>query len=441
MIFKSRKLFLYAAVSLLLTGCSSINIFGESDDPPLPGERVSVLELQKKLEPENTALNAQGFVAPNAWQNEFWPQRGGYPNHALQHLSFTEGAFKEAWSVSIGKGATRHSPLMAQPIIVAGMIFTLDTNLEVRAFDIQNGKLAWKSSVKPPEEGEITIGGGLAFNDGLLYVANGFAEVAAFDPLTGQLVWRTTLNAPVASAPTTLEQKLYVQLSNNQLVALDTKSGQELWSYKGFEAESGLIGSSSPAASKELVVAAFSSGEITGIDAASGAVVWSDTLAPRRRAGGISSVSDVIALPIIDRDMVFGVGFGKRMLALNPENGRRLWQRDIASLETPWVVGNHIFVVTTDNNLIALGRESGAVNWVLDMAAISRDDEEFWTGPVFAGSRLIIASSEGQIAEISPVDGSLIRASRAEGNVRVPPIIANNTMYILSDNGKLTAYR
>ena len=76
---------------LLLGACSMGWLGDEPEAPPLPGERVSILELQKQLEPDDEAVKAQGFVAPSSWANEYWPQAGGYPNHSMQHMQFTDG--------------------------------------------------------------------------------------------------------------------------------------------------------------------------------------------------------------------------------------------------------------------------------------------------------------------------------------------------------------
>lgn len=436
-----KTLTLSVCTIMLMTSCSSINPFGETEDPPLPGERVSVLELDSELEANSLSREAQPFIAPSVWENSFWPQKGGYPNHAMQNPAFTDGMFNEVWSVSIGSGGSRNQPLTSQPIVVGELVYTMDAKQNVRAFNINNGKNVWEASLKPPQEDEVAVGGGLSFGEGFVFVTNGFSEIAALDPNTGKLAWRKTLPAPARSAPTILEKVLYVQTSDNQLVALETGSGQELWRYSGFQSESGLIGSSSPAVSKDMIVVGFSSGEFTGLDPKTGAVLWSDTLAPRRRIGGVSSISDVIALPVLDRELAIGIGYGKRMTAINTQNGARVWQKEIGGLETPWVSGNSIFVVTNENKLVSLVRETGTINWVYDLKSINKSDGEYWTGPLYAGNRLILASSEGQITEVNPQNGQPIRTSRAEGDVKIAPVIAGKTLYILSDNGKLTAYR
>ena len=80
-----------ALLALALTAVSLTACGSDTDKKPLSGERVSVLEMQKALEPDSTALDAQGFIAPEIWSNEFWPQNGGYPNHAMQNLALSGG--------------------------------------------------------------------------------------------------------------------------------------------------------------------------------------------------------------------------------------------------------------------------------------------------------------------------------------------------------------
>jgi hypothetical protein len=54
---------------------------------------------------------------------------------------------------------------------------------------------------------------------------------------------------------------------------------------------------------------------------------------------------------------------------------------------------------------------------------------------------LIVASSDGRLANIDPADGRLQSVTKAGGPIYLPPIVANNTLFILDNSGNLSAWR
>lgn len=81
-------------LTVFLSGCGASGWFEKDGPPPLEGERISVMQMQKNLEPDNPVLESQGLLAPAEWNNEFWPQVGGYPNHSMQNLSLPASPLK-----------------------------------------------------------------------------------------------------------------------------------------------------------------------------------------------------------------------------------------------------------------------------------------------------------------------------------------------------------
>lgn len=441
---KLRSLALGLCTAILLAGCSTVGNMFEEKDKKLEGERISILELQKNLEPDSAALEGQGFIAPAAWRNEFWPQAGGYPNHVMQHLMLGEN-LKKAWSVKIGRGSTRELPLTAQPIVVDGKVYTLDTGFKLSAFNAHDGKLVWQANVGNLQEDDPVIGGGIAYSQGVLFVTNGYDEILAVNPVDGGIVWRVPLPAPSRAAPTIMDERIFVTTLDNRLLALSRENGQILWEYAGVTENAGLVGAASPAASREIVIPAFSSGELFALRVENGAVAWGENLSSFSRAGGLAGISDIRGLPVIDKGLVMAISFGGRMMAIDERTGTRIWQREIGGSETPWVAGNHVFVLATDGELVALGRDNGVIRWVTELPRF-RDTKDRkgpiqWTGPVFAGGRLIVASSGGDVAEIDPVSGAIIREWKNGGSTRLSPVVAAETLYFLADDGTLTAYR
>ncbi len=439
-----RTLSLFCAV-LALSACSALDWFGSEDAPPLEGERISILELQRDLEPDSAALSAQGFIAPPAWRNEFWPQAGGYPNHSMQHLALNSGELEQVWTVSIGRGSSKELPLTAQPIVVDGTIFTLDTRSTLSAFSVKDGERLWHVDVSDPDEDDPVIGGGLSYSKGQLYVTTGYDEVLALSPLDGKLIWRVKIPAPSRAAPTVMEERLFVSLLDNRLLALDVTDGQVLWEHTGISETAGLVGAASPAASRDIVIPAFSSGEIFALRVENGSIAWAENLAAFRSIGGLAGLSDIRGLPVMDKGIVIAISFSGRLLAIDERTGTRIWQREIGGSETPWVAGNHLFVISTENELVALGRDNGVIRWVNELARFEdpddREDPIYWSGPVLAGGRLIIAGTNGEIVEVTPETGQTIRQWSTDESIAIAPIVTGNTLYLLAEDGTLMAYR
>src|SRR5687768_8860835 len=101
------RLLTLGMIGLTLTGCGSW--FGDEDDTRLPGERISVWGMERRVEAA-PRLAATAVDLPAAVTNEFWPQAGGYPDHAMGHLALGTQP-REVWRASIGSGSSRDERL------------------------------------------------------------------------------------------------------------------------------------------------------------------------------------------------------------------------------------------------------------------------------------------------------------------------------------------
>lgn len=435
-----RRTALTALCALSVAACS-----GDDKGAPLPGERISILQLQKTLEPDRAAPEAQAFAAPQPWANEFWPQKGGYPNHSLQNLLLNGGALKEVWSSSIGRGTRKGLPLTAQPIVADGKIFTLDTDHKLSAFTVADGKRLWTVDVSDRKEKDTVIGGGLSYARGQIYVTNGYDELVTLNPADGGTIWRVRLPAPSRAAPTVLEDRVFVTTMDSRLLALNATTGGLLWQHAGVAAQTGLLGAPAPAASSQIVVPAFSSGEIYALRVENGSVAWSENLAAYRRTTGLAGLADIRGLPVIDKGLVIAISFGGQMAAIDERTGERVWHREFGGAETPWVAGNHVFVISSENELVGLGRDNGVIRWVTQLPRYRNEDKRrdpiSWTGPVLAGGRLIVAGSNGDVIEIVPENGETVRHWKAGKSFRTAPVVAGETLYLLDENGTLRAFK
>ena len=437
-----RTLFALTAITLL-AGCG---ILGSSGPPTTPtvGDRIPVLRAESQVEVD-PALVALPVALPAPFVNGEWSQPGGNASKTMGHVALPN-AISQAWSVSIGEGSSPRARLAAEPVVADGRVYTIDTRAQVRAFDAATGSMIWERQVRGENSpSEALFGGGVSYDAGRIYATNGAGDAAALDAATGALIWTVKPGGPLRGAPTVAAGNMFVVSQDNQLYALDPADGRTRWTGTGSFELAGVFGTAAPAFAQSTVVAGYSSGELTAYRYENGQVVWQDALARTGVSTVVGTLSDVDADPVIDNGRVFAVGQGGRMVAVELITGQRAWELNIAGLSTPWVAGEWVFVVTDRAQVLAIARASGRIRWIAELPRY-RDPEDrrgpiFWRGPILAGNRLVLTSSTGQIAFVSPTEGIVLSTLDARTRFSLPPVAANNMLYVLDDDGRLTAFR
>lgn len=458
---------LLAAVALFaLNGCGSspvkavTGIFdGDGEDKKVAEakekeDRISILALEQQLSADPRYAGATVSVPPS-YVNTSWPQPGGEADHTLHHIGASLD-FVVDWKVDVGSASER-AKLTSPPIVVADRVFVIDAEARVSAYDAANGSLVWRTDLAPDLDerfrlrdmfrgrnpSEIGFGGGVAFDQGRIFVTSGFGFVAALDALTGEELWRFHTTAPVRTPPTAYRDRVYLTTNTNEFIALEQATGEKAWTFQSFEESARFLSSASPAAAGDLVVAPFSSGEVVAFLAESGRAVWNETLAQQTRLTALAMLNDISGSPVIDRGLVYVVSHGGTLEAIDIRSGRPVWRVSMASLQMPWVAGDYIYVVSIDGELACISRTDGGVIWVTQLERYRNEKKRkgriAWAGPILAGDHLVLVSSEGDIVKVNPEDGVIAATEDFGSGTMIAPVVANEKIYILSEDGKLIA--
>ena len=409
---------------------SELNPFKEKQTP-LPGRRIPIVETTESI--SSNLADANGpIVIPSPRANDSWSQPGGEPGNAPGNLALN-GPLRQAWSASAGEGSSKTGRVTASPIVYDGRIYTLDAAANVAAFSLSGSKV-FSISTKP----ETTVGlggygGGLAAENGRLYVANGYGVVAALDPASGKSIWTKSLGVPVRASPTAAGDRLYVITVDGRFYCLSGVDGAEIWSARGLPQTASLMTSSSPAVDQDVVVVPYPSGDIMAFKLSDGSTIWTENLSRTRQTSQIASMSDV-ARPAIDNGTVYAVGHAGRMVATQAKSGDRLWSATIPSSEAPWVAGDAVYVVDTGGRLMALNRTDGKTRWTTQLPAAKS-----YAGPVMAAGTLWLVSSKGEVVSVDAATGKIGGQLSVGDTVYIPPIVAQGRMFVLTDSAKLVA--
>lgn len=430
-------------VLALVQGCSQREII-------LPGDRVdprSVLQgsISEFATPQGGTVSVP-IRLPAQVANAEWTHRGGSPSHAISHPALGAGTTL-AWSAAIGQPAGRRHRITADPVVGAGRIFTLDSRATVAATSTAGGTL-WSVDLTPAgDRADDASGGGLAFAAGRVFVTTGFGELVAIDAASGAVAWRQKFDAGIGGAPTVVNGIVYVVARDASGWAIRAEDGKLVWRLPGTPAPSGVTGVSAPAVAGQIAVFPFASGEMIAVLRQRGFQLWQATVAGQRLGRGYSAVSDLTGDPVIVGDRIYAGSSAGRAVAVTAAKGERIWTANEGATGPMQVVGGAVFLISDEAQLVRLDAGTGRAVWAVDMPYFLKDkprqQQEIHAhfGPVLAGGRLFVASSDGLMRVFDPASGALVGSAAIPGGAATAPVVAGGTLYVVSASGQLHAFR
>lgn len=424
--------------ALLVAGCS-----GDKKNTQLTGERIPVITAEGDVQVD-PILSTVPVALPRSYVNANWGQAGGNPQHVNHHLSLPE-TLSVAWKTKIGDGSGKYEKLVAAPIVWEGTLFVIDTKSKVTALDATNGRRLWEAELKPKgEKSNVGYGGGVAYWDGKIFATSGFGFVAALDARTGSELWRAEAGVPLRGSPTVSGGQVYAVTQDNQLLALSVTDGTRLWTHLAIAEDAEVLGAASPAIAGDTVISAFSSGEIYALREANGQVNWQDTLSRTGRLTALATLNDIDGHPVVYQGRVIAGSHSGRLVSIDLRSGERVWEANLSTLYMPWVAGSYMYLVNTEGQVFAMANRDGRVRWITQLQRFQKPGKRKelirWAGPVLAGDRLFVVSSHGYLLVLSPYTGEIVSGQKLPGPTTIPPIVANNMLFVLTENGQIVAY-
>lgn len=427
-----------------LLGLGLLAACGERD-VTLPGERFDIREGMADAGAE--ANRAEPIALPATQANADWTHRGGSADHAIGHPALGT-VLAPLFSVDIGAGNTRRVRLTADPVIAGGRIFTLDSLSQVQATAV-TGEVLWRADLTPPADDPADgSGGGIATDGATVYVATGFGRVTALDAATGAVRWVQALEAAGTSAPTVADGVVHVVSRDSRAWAIEAGNGRVRWVFSGIPAVAGFAGGAGAAVAPGQVIFPFPSGEVVSVFAEGGLEKWSTIVAGARLGNAAArATTDIGGDPVVDGGRVYVGNVSGRIVALDLGTGERLWTATQGATGGVWPVGGSVFAINDLNEVVRVDADTGETVWRVALpVAIEgnwvRAERRFaHYGPIVAGGRVIVASSDGGLRFLDPVSGALLGEIAVPGGAASAPVVAGGVLYVLGGDGTLHAFR
>ena len=438
-------LFGLVGAAALLSACSEPEII-------LPGERESVrsvLQDQGAVEgqqPEFTGNAKRAISLPKARVNKDWAQTAGSPANRVSHPALGS-SLTLLWAADIGDGDSRKHRITADPVVAGGRIFTLDAQSTVTATSTA-GAMLWQADLRPArDQAGDASGGGLVVSGDTVYVSIGFGVLAALDATSGTARWTQQLDASGSGTPTVSGDLVYVTAGDNTGWAINRKNGSVEWQIGSTGDTNNVLGAPAPALTDDLAIFAFGSGEVQAVFRHGGLNRWDASVLGKRPGRALSNVSDVTAAPVVSGGRVYVGNQSGRIAALDVASGARVWTARDGAIGPVWPVGGSVFAVSDLNELVRLDASDGSKIWGVELPNFTKRKPlkqsriVAHNGPIVAGGRVIVASGDGLLRSFDPSNGALVALVEIPGGATSAPVVAGQTLYVVSKNGQLLAYR
>ncbi len=395
----------------------------------------------------DTAPHAVALSLPAQVANAEWPQRAGNAPHTAPHAAL--GAqIAPLWQANLGAANGRKARITASPVVAGGRVFAMDAGARVSAVSTGGGVL-WSADLTPAGEpaGEVS-GGGLAAANGVLYVTTGYAELVALEAATGKVLWRQGFDTVPAGAPTVSGDLIYLGARDGAGYAIRASDGKIQWHVAGTPSKTAVAGGVSPAVDGRMVVFPFQTGDLRAMLKDGGFDLWSARVAGTRLGRAHAAIRDVTGDPVISGGRVYAGTSSGRIAAFDAGSGEQIWSASEGAMGSLAQAGAALFAISDENRLIRLDAATGEVVWAADMPYYlpekkdkKRRDIRAHYGPVLAGGRLYVASSDAVLRVFDPVSGVLERSVSLPSGAASAPVVAGRVLYVTTQDGVLRAYR
>ena len=441
--FTRMGLALGAGAMLVLVACSEKEVI-------LPGEREDIRKFTAgtalERAPDEVDNLSRAIRVPAAKANKTWAQTPGMSAHRTTNAAL-RAAPELAWSVNIGSGDGRRVRITADPVVAGGLIYTLDSGARVSGVT-PDGDIAWSTDLIPvTDDEEQATGGGMAYDNGTLYVSSGFGRLTALDASTGDVRWTQRLEATGSGVPMINGGLIYLVAGDDTGWAIDKDDGRIAWQIDAAPSVANVLGAPAPVIAGDFVVFAFGSGELIGAFRRGGLRRWSATVAGKRTGVVASRIGDITGSPVVVGKRIYVGNHSGRTAALTTIDGETIWSSRVGALGPVWPVGDSIFAVTDESQLARIDAGDGSVVWVADLPGYVKDKPKKRAriyahyGPIMAAGRLVVASNDGNLRFFAPEDGALTATVKVPGGATTAPVVADQTLYVVSTSGQLYAFR
>lgn len=336
---------------------------------------------------------------------------------------------KKRWSTSVGNGQG-DGFFKITPVLADGVLYVASSEGEVAAIDAEDGDKRWSVSLERP------ISGGVGYYKDSLYLGGADGSVLQLSADDGSIVWEAAVSGEVLAPPAASDDWVIVQTYDGKLLGFESGAQEPTWTYTSDVPVLTLRGTSTPLLIGQNAIAGFADGKVVAVDVDSGNTSWESRIGIPQGGSEIDRIVDIDGVMTVQGIELFVSSYQGRVATLDLRTGRKIWQQNVSSVTGTSVGFGNVYVADVDGTVSAFLRNGQGARWQnieLGYRELSR--------PTPINSYVATVDLEGYLHVLTQLDGQIVGRSKiASGPARADMISANGRLFILDDDGKLSAF-
>ncbi|MCX8151169.1 MAG: PQQ-binding-like beta-propeller repeat protein [Candidatus Bathyarchaeota archaeon] len=327
--------------------------------------------------------------------------------------------------------------IFSSPAVVDGKVYTGTDDGNIYCLNAYNGSLIWKTyagGIVPANFAAAVIlrSSPLVVNN-QVYVGALDSNLYCFNGSTGDTVWKYQTKGPITSSPAVVDDAVYItsqEPTSGTLYKLNAQNGNLIWK-KPLPYNIGFMGGtdlhSSPTIADGKVFVGTNAGTYYAIDTSTGNTLWTYNNA--------ASEEFILCSPIYSNGNVFLVDKFS-IVCVNATNGNPIWKAFLGDelYVSPSLAEDKLYVVTDQRHIFVLNATNG-----YKLSSFTTDSNS-WSAPTIYQGRVYAGNNDWNVycladyAALSSniiltlANSTVVSGEVARGSGKLTPAIANATI-------------
>lgn len=271
-----------------------------------------------------------------------------------------------------------------------------------------------------------------------LYLGTEQGEIHALRASDGELRWREAAGGPIRQTPILTADAIYVVSDSDTVTALSREDGGSLWTYAREAPESfSITEHAGLTLAQGKLVTAFTDGVVVALDPADGRVVWERDTAVEVETedGARPRFVDVDTTPVVIGNEVYVASFAGGMYALEIGSGTVAWKdASLTGVVAIAATEDMLVLASAEQGIIAIGAQDRERRWQKRLGRGSP------TAPVIAGRHILVGESTGSFLALALESGREVGRFDAGYGFSARASVRGGLGFVVSNGGSLFAF-